>query len=177
MLDGIVFFGGMLVLAGNEAGLDALVAEVPPNPAREPMRLVNHGPFHTPLMRGSSERAFQLPSDWLRGPDRPMIDGRGHIWRPHASSPQSLRDYTFGTQILEPYLFTRALQVAVREYAPDRIILLGPGDTLGGAIAQSLIAINWRGLSSKSDFQDLQASDPYLIAMGREDQRGLAVAS
>jgi len=103
-----------------------------------------------------------------------MIDGRGHIWRPHASDPEALRRYTFGTQILEPYDFTRAVQVAVREYAPDRIILLGPGETLGGAIAQALIAIEWRGLSSKRDFQEMQASaEPVLLTMGREDQRGL----
>ena len=102
-----------------------------------------------------------------------MIDGRGHIWRPLASNAEALRRYTFGTQILETYDFTRAVQVAVREYAPDRIILLGPGDTLGGAIAQALIAIEWRGLRSKRDFQEMQASaDPVLLAMGREDQRG-----
>ena len=61
----------------------------------------------------------------------------------------------------------------MKEYAPDRIILLGPGDTLGGAIAQALIAIDWRGLGSKADFQAMQAADPFLLAMGREDQRAL----
>jgi malonyl CoA-acyl carrier protein transacylase len=166
--------GGMLVLAGNEQGLTALLAEAPPTPAREPLRLVNHGPFHTPLMQGSSDRAFKLPPEWIRSPSIPMTDGRGHIWRPFATDPKALRQYTFGTQILETYHFTRAVQVAVREHAPDRIILLGPGDTLGGAIAQALIAIEWQGLRSKRDFQELQASSPYLLAMGREDQRALA---
>jgi [acyl-carrier-protein] S-malonyltransferase len=165
--------GGMLVFAGTDAGLDALVAQAPPMPGREPLRLVNHGPFHSPLMQGSSDRAFGLPADWIGSPGLPMIDGRGHIWRPHASNAEALRRYTFGTQILETYDFTRAVQIAVREYAPDRIILLGPGDTLGGAIAQALIAIEWRGLRSKGDFQEMQASaDPVLLAMGREDQRG-----
>jgi len=70
-----------------------------------------------------------------------MVDGRGQIWRPHASAPGALHHYTFVTQILETYDFTHGLQVAVKEYAPDRIILLGPGDTLGGAIAQALIGI------------------------------------
>ncbi|HMG46404.1 MAG TPA: ACP S-malonyltransferase [Allosphingosinicella sp.] len=166
--------GGMIVFAGNEAGLAALLAEAPSTPAREPLRLVNHGPFHTPLMRGSSERALaDLPDGWFAAPDRPMIDGRGHIWRPFASNPEALRRYTFATQILETYDFTRAVQVAVREHAPDRIILLGPGDTLGGAIAQALISIEWRGLRSKADFQELQATAPFLLAMGREDQRAL----
>jgi malonyl CoA-acyl carrier protein transacylase len=166
--------GGMLVVAGNEQGLEALLEEALPTPARAPLRLVNHGPFHTPLMQGSSDRAFKLPAEWLRAPAIPMIDGRGHIWRPHASNAEALRHYTFATQILEAYDFTRAVQVAVREYAPDRIILLGPGDTLGGAIAQALIAIEWRGLRSKADFHEMQASAPLLLAMGREDQRALA---
>jgi malonyl CoA-acyl carrier protein transacylase len=170
--------GGMIVFAGNEAGLAALIAEAPAGPGREPLRLVNHGPFHTPLMRGSSERALaSLPTAWFGSPDVPMIDGRGRIWRPHAVAPETLRQYTFATQILEPYDFTRAVQVAVKEYAPDRIVLLGPGDTLGGAIAQALIAIGWQGMRSKQDFQAVQASDaPLLLSMGREDQRALVVA-
>jgi malonyl CoA-acyl carrier protein transacylase len=169
--------GGMLVVAGNEVGLAALLAEAPPTPAREPLRLVNHGPFHTPLMQGSSDRAMaQLPADWFAGPETPMIDGRGHVWRPLASNPEALRRYTFVAQILETYHFTRAVQVAVREHAPDRIILLGPGDTLGGAIAQALIAIEWRGLRSKADFQEMQASAPMLLSMGREEQRTLVTA-
>jgi malonyl CoA-acyl carrier protein transacylase len=165
--------GGMLVFAGNDAGLDVLLAEAPKTPGREPMRLVNHGPFHSPLMQGSSDRArANLPADWFSGPEVPMVDGRGHVWRPFASNKQALHHYTFVTQILETYNFTRALQVAVREHAPDRIILLGPGDSLGGAIAQALIAIRWRGLSSKRDFQEMQASDaPILLSMGREEQR------
>ena len=114
----------------------------------------------------------QLPAAWFGSPQVPMIDGRGRIWRPFAVNAQDLWRYTFATQILETYDFTRALQVAVKEYAPDRIILLGPGDTLGGAIAQALIAIEWRGLKSKQDFQEAQAGDdPILLSMGREDQR------
>jgi malonyl CoA-acyl carrier protein transacylase len=166
--------GGMIVLAGNEAGLSALLAEAPPTPGREPLRLVNHGPFHSPLMRESSERALAgLPAAGFGSPEAPMIDGRGRIWRPFASPPEALWRYTFVTQILETYDFTRALQVAVREFAPDRIILLGPGDTLGGAIAQALIAIRWKGLGSKADFQEMQAATPFLLSMGREDQRAL----
>lgn len=166
--------GGMIVFAGNEAGLAALLAEAPPTPGRAPLRLVNHGPFHTPMMRGSSERAFAgLPADWFGSPAVPMVDGSGRIWRPFASPTETLWRYTFGTQILETYDFTRALQVAVREFAPDRIVLLGPGNTLGGAIAQALIAISWKGLSSKADFQAMQAESPFLLSMGREDQRTL----
>ena len=70
-------------------------AEAPPTPGREPMRLVNHGPFHTALMQGSSDRArAELPADWFGGPKAAMIDGRGHIWSPFATEPQALWHYT-----------------------------------------------------------------------------------
>jgi [acyl-carrier-protein] S-malonyltransferase len=48
---------------------------------------------------------------------------------------------------------------------------------LGGAVAQSLIAIDWRGLASKSDFTALQSDNPLVLALGREDQRNLALAA
>jgi [acyl-carrier-protein] S-malonyltransferase len=168
--------GGMVVLAGNETALDALMKEAPVGPGRFPMKLQNHGPFHTPLMTPASERALStLPVDWFAMPRLPLVDGRGHIWRPFATDREALWDYTLRTQVVEPYDFTRAVQVAVKEFAPDCLIILGPGDTMGGAVAQSLIDIRWRGLDSKAAFAALQASSPFVLAMGREDQRDLAI--
>ena len=165
---------GMLVFAGNEEGLAALLAEAPPTPGRDPLRLAGHGPFHTPLMFGSSDKArAELPVALFGRPDIPMVDGRGHIWRRFSSDPAEIWDYSFGHQILAPYDFALSVQVAVKEYAPDAIILPGPGDTLGGAIAQSLIGIGWQGMASKADFMARQASDPTLLSMGRPEQRGL----
>ena len=165
---------GMLVLAGNEEGLAALLAEVPQTPGRDPLRLAGHGPFHTPLMFGSSDKAkAELPTSLFGGPAIPMVDGRGHIWRRFSSDPDAIRDYTFGHQILAPYDFALSVQVAVKEFAPDVIILPGPGDTLGGAIAQSLIGIGWQGITSKTDFMARQAADPILLSMGRPEQRAL----
>ena len=165
---------GMLVIAGDEDGLAALLAEAPPTPGRDPMRLAGHGPFHTPLMVGSANKAkAELPASLFTGPAIPMIDGRGHVWRRFSSDPVELWDYTFDHQILAPYDFALSVQVAVKEYAPDVIILPGPGDTLGGAIAQSLIGMEWQGLSGKADFMARQASDPILLSMGRAEQRAL----
>ena len=163
---------GMLVLAGNEEGLAALLVEAPPTPGRDPLRLAGHGPFHTPLMFGSSDKAkAELPHSLFHRPGLPLVDGRGHIWRRHASDPAMLWDYSFGHQILAPYDFALSAQVAVKEYAPDVIILPGPGDTLGGAIAQSLIGIGWQDIASKADFAARQAADPVLLSMGRAEQR------
>ena len=112
------------------------------------------------------------PNELIEWPDSSSRRG-DCVGGPFAVNAQDLWRYTFATQILETYDFTRAIQVAMREYAPDRIILLGPGDTLGGAIVQALIAIEWRGLKSKQDFQELQASAPILLSMGRGDQRAM----
>ena len=163
---------GMLVLAGDEAGLAALLAEAPPTPGRDPLRLAGHGPFHTPLMFGSSDKAkTELPTSLFGRPALPLVDGRGQIWRRLSSELAALWAYSFGHQILAPYDFARSVQVAVREYAPDVIILPGPGDTLGGAIAQSLIGIGWQGITSKADFMARQAEEPVLLSMGRAEQR------
>ncbi|MBK6412244.1 ACP S-malonyltransferase [Sphingopyxis sp.] len=169
---------GMIVFAGNEAGLAALLAEAPPTPGRDPLRLAGHGPFHTPLMVGSSDKAkAELPPALFGAPAIPMVDGRGHIWRRFASDPAAIWDYSFGHQILAPYDFACSVQVAVKEYAPDVVILPGPGDTLGGAIAQSLIGVGWQGIASKADFAARQAVDPVLLAMGRAEQRRIVTGT
>ena len=62
---------------------------------------------------------------------------------------------------------------AAREFAPDYFIIPGPGTTLGGAVAQSLILANWRGMASKVDFQRLQAESPLLVSMALPEQRAL----
>ncbi|WP_295635890.1 ACP S-malonyltransferase [Novosphingobium sp.] len=167
--------GGMLVVAGEAQALAALEAALPPLP-RPPLHLAGNGPFHTPLM-GPSTRAArsELPQAWFGNPALPLIDGRGAIVRPFTSTSAALWDYTFGAQILETYDFTAALTVAIREFAPERIVLLGPGETLGGAIGQVLVGLRWEGIDSKAAFMARQAGDPILLAMGRADQRALTV--
>ena len=167
--------GGMLVLAGDAAGLSAFEAAVPQVEDRFPMRLANHAAFHTPMMAPVAEAGrARLEGLAFSQPARPLIDGRGHIWWPHATALPDLWDYTLRHQVTEPYDFTHAITVAAREFAPDLFIVTGPGTTLGGAIAQSLILAGWRGMASKDDFTDLQDRAPLLLAMGRDDQRALA---
>ena len=167
--------GGMLVLAGNEQGLAAISARLPVID-RFPMTLANHAAFHTDLQRPVSERGLaELRAELFRKPTVPMIDGRGHIWQYATTDPRALQAYTLGAQVTQTYDFTRAIQTSVREFAPEKIIILGPGTTLGGAVAQSLIGINWQGLSSKKEFLERQESDPIILSMGRDDQRLLVV--
>ena len=93
------------------------------------------------------------------------------IWWPGSSDAGSLRDYTLGHQITQTYDFTRAITIAAREFAPDIFIVTGPGSTLGGAVAQSLILARWRGMGDKTSFQDRQARTPILVSMGLKRQR------
>lgn len=169
--------GGMLVLAGDEAGLSAFQAAVPVVQERFPMRLSNHAAFHSHLqVPVAKDGRSHLPASLFGQPSLPMIDGRGAIWWPGAVDQEELWDYTLGHQVTETYDFTHAIRVAAREFAPDLFIVPGPGTTLGGAVAQSLIQANWLGLASKADFQARQAEKPLLVAMGMEEQRPLVAS-
>ena len=170
--------GGMLVLAGDAAGLAAFEGAVEPLQQRFPMRLGNHAAFHTHLQEPvAAQGRAALSSDLFGQPDLPLIDGRGAIWWPGASDTRALYDYTLGHQVIEPYDFTRAITVAAREFAPDLFVIVGPGTTLGGAVAQSLIIANWRGMGSKADFQAIQQDRGLLASMGLAQQRALVTAA
>lgn len=178
-IDGLyvsIHLGGMLVFAGTDEALRLLEDRLEPTQGRFPMRLANHGAFHSPLQNPVSEKGKDaLPVSLFSQPDIPLIDGRGHVWWPQACDLQALHDYTLGEQVTTPYDFTRAVQNGIREFAPDAIIVLGPGTTLGGAVAQSMIGVAWDDLYSKNDFIARQKNDPYLLAMGLEVQRALTV--
>jgi [acyl-carrier-protein] S-malonyltransferase len=143
-----------------------------PKDDRFPMKLNYHAAFHSPLLDHIVPLAHAAnPVGDFGGGAIPAIDGQGRIWAPKAFDPATIYDYTLGAQINRTYDFTRAVQVAAREYCPDRMVVLGPGTTLGAPVAQALIAAGWRGLSGKADFQARQAADPLLISMGMDDQR------
>ena len=166
--------GGMLVFAGNEAGLNALESELERVDDQYPMRLNNHAAFHSDLMEEVAQLGQgALPTGLFQQPTIPLVDGRGGIWYPGACDADLLRDYTLGYQVTETYEFSRAIEVAVREFAPDCLIVTGPGNTLGGSVAQCLVDMEWQGLSGKEGFLSRQALNPLLLSMGLDDQRAL----
>lgn len=166
--------GGMLVIAGTEPGLTAFEAAVPRVQDMFPMRLPNHAAFHTPLQAPVAAKGrAQLPAEFFQDPNVPMVDGRGAIWHPKSTDADALRTYTLDHQVVAPYDFTAAIRVAAREFMPDMFIVLGPGTTLGGATAQSLISAGAYGLHDKASFQAMQATEPKVISMGIDAQRNL----
>jgi len=167
--------GGMLVFAGNQAALKILQSELEPL-SPYPMRLSGHGAFHSPIMQAICAQArSDLDANLFSQIDTPLIDGRGNNWQPWATDPAELWDYTLGEQITKTYNFTLAVQNSVKEFSPEALIILGPGNSLGAVTAQALIDINWQGLHSKQDFSNRQARDPFILSMGLEEQRSLCI--
>ena len=167
-----ILLGGYMVFGGNEPALKALSQHLPELENRYPMRLFNHAAFHTPLMADIATKGQQQLGEHLfSAPDIPLIDGEGRIWQPHSTHVPELYDYTLGTQVRETYNFGKAIEVSIKEFAPDALIITGPGATLGGAVAQTLIAHNWYDLTDKASFVERQKSNPVILAMGMEAQR------
>lgn len=167
-----IHLGGMIVFAGEAAALSAAERRLPPLDGRFPLRLTNHAGFHSPLQAVVAKRArLRLGPELFAQPAVPLVDGRGHVWLPGATDVRALHDYTFGHQVVAPYDFSAAVIAGVREFAPDVIVVLGPGQTLGGAVAQALIAARWKGIASKQDFLAMQAETPVVLSMGMDQFR------
>lgn len=168
-----IVYGGYAVIAGSEQAVKAAMAALPPCDERFPLLLAGHAAFHTAFMQAASDKAQALwPVAQFNQPQLPLIDGRGQIWPNFGSDLAALQRYTLQHQVCQTYDFSKALQVAVKEFAPEHIILPGPGASLGGAVAQSLIEINWQGLRSKQDFIAAQQSElPYILSMAIAEQR------
>jgi malonyl CoA-acyl carrier protein transacylase len=167
-----IHLGGYAVLAGTPEGVSRLLKELPPvklGTTSYPFRLAQHGPYHTPLASSVAARAReQLARLDFRAPSLTLVDGRGRCFTPHSTDVAALRAYTLGAQIDTPYDFTASVRVATLEFAPERLVLPGPGNTLGGVSAQVLIALAWRGLASRADFERIQSSDaPVLESLRR----------
>jgi [acyl-carrier-protein] S-malonyltransferase len=131
--------------------------------------LMQHGPYHTPLVSDVAEKArASLAALEFRAPDVTLIDGRGVRFTPWSSDLEELRAYTLGAQVTEPYDFSLSVRVALREHAPEQLVCPGPGNTLGGVCAQIAIAEGWREIRSKADFTRVQESEaPLLVSMRR----------
>jgi|TARA_R110001583_G_scaffold22116_8_gene83212 malonyl CoA-acyl carrier protein transacylase len=173
-----IYLGGYRVLAGDNAGLKLAGHLLHHIDDKYPMRLYNHGAFHSPLLGDIATKAKTiLSSNLFARPKVPMIDGEGNIWTQHSTDPIKLYDYTLTHQVITPYNFSLAIEVGIKEFAPDKVIILGPGNTLGGPVAQSIIDVQGFGWRDKADFISAQEIKPKILAMGHKAQRKLAINS
>jgi len=168
-----IYLGGYIVIGADQEALNTLLKRLPKKD-NYPFQLPYHAAFHTPLLQSISKEAKEIFSkDTFLKPQTPIIDGRGYIWSPWSTNETDLWNYTFDHQVCNTYDFTKSLTVSIKEFSPDKIVLLGPGNTLGGAIGQILCKLKWKNIASKKDFVSLQKENPFLISMGIPDQREL----
>ena len=170
-----IYLGGYIVIGGKQKALDLLIKGLP-SEDKYPFQIPYHSAFHTPLLdhiRPLAESSFKNIS--FDKPTIPLVDGRGRIWTPWSTSVDELYDYTLNYQVTKTYNFSSSLIVALKEFSPDNVILLGPGNSLGGPVAQVLIDHSWNDLNSREAFIESQKKDPFLISMGMPEQRDMVL--
>jgi malonyl CoA-acyl carrier protein transacylase len=168
--------GGYAVLGGDRPGVKALLEALPPQKRGDrtfPTQLPMHSAFHTSLMNETSDKALQALDDLnYRRPDVPLIDGRGVVHRPHTASLSALREYTLGHQVTRPFDYTTAVESALTHCAPDVVVLLGPGNSLGGPTAQVVVSKHWFGVGQRQDLRSTTPEQTHrLLSFGVAKQR------
>ena len=164
--------GAFAVIGGTRAAIDRVASHLPEVTAGGrsfPLRLAGDDAWHTPLRARSAETAAERLGSlaWER-PNVTLVDGRGFRFTPWSTDPEALAELTLSGQADAPYDFARGFRVALREYAPDVVMLPGPGASLGAACAQLIVAEGYRGLRSRAEFEAAQtASNPILLSMRR----------
>ena len=164
--------GSFSVVGGTASGVESVREALPPvtvGGRTYPLRLGSGDGWHTPLRSGAATSAAEELADlaWER-PNVTLIDGHGARFTPWSTDPSLLARATLHDHADAPYDFARALRVALREYAPDVVLLPGPGSTLGAPCAQIIVAEGYRGVRSRAEFEAVQAGpSPILLSMRR----------
>jgi hypothetical protein len=156
--------GAFGIVAGEQATIDRLLATLRPVQVadrRYPRRVASAGHARVaPLPPSVAEHLRAL--EW-RPPQITLIDGRGARHTPWSADPADLRDYTLTTMPAEAFGFASALRVALREYAPDVVLLLGPGRSPASAVAQLVVAEGYHGLRTRAAYEADQRSATPLV--------------
>lgn len=164
--------GSFSVIAGTTGAVDRVSAALPPvtmGGRSYPLRLASAEAWHTPLRaRSAAGAAARLGALGWERPKVTIIDGRGVRFTPLSTDPARLAEHSLVGHAEAPYDFARAFRVALREYAPDVVLLPGPGATLGTACAQLIVAEGYRGIRSRTELEAVQAGpSPLLLSMRR----------
>ena len=164
--------GAFSILSGTVDGIAGVATELPAveiGSRRFPFRPAMQEAWHLPLRAASAARASELLADltWS-APNVTLVDGRGVRFTPWSTDPSELADHTIREQPITTYDFARSLRVALREYAPDVILLPGPGASLGEVCAQLIVAEGYRGIRTRAELEEAQSGPtPILLSMRR----------
>jgi hypothetical protein len=164
--------GAFTVVGGTRAALDRIAERLEPievGGRSYPLRVPTGEGWHTPLRREAGAAAAEplAALTWDR-PNVTLVDGRGMRFTPWSTDPADLAAHTLRDQPSTTYDFARGLRVALRDYAPDVVLLPGPGASLGAACAQVIVAEGYRGIRSRDEFETAQSgASPILLSMRR----------
>lgn len=164
--------GSFSVVAGTADAIGRIGDALPPvnvGGRSYPLRLSAADAWHTPLRSAAASAAAERIGAlaWDR-PNVTLVDGRATRFTPWSTDPAELAARSLVSHAEAPYDFARAFRVALREYAPEVILLPGPGASLGAACAQLIVAEGYRGIRSRTEFEAVQASPaPILLSMRR----------
>lgn len=168
----VLDLGAYALLGGPGDALDELASELEPvtvGGRSYPLRLPIGDGWHTPL-RADEARAVAADLAGLTWstPSVTLVDGTGRRHTPWSADPDELRRYTLEDFPTARHDTATAIRVALREHAPDVVLLPGPGGSLGAACAHLVVAEGYRGIRSRDDFEQVQRSDaPILLSMRR----------
>jgi hypothetical protein len=167
-----VDLGAFALIGGSGGAVDARAARL--EPARVagrtyPLRLPIGDGWHTPL-RADDARAAAADLAGLTWsvPSVTLVDGTGRRHTPWSADPAELARVTLDEHPVTRHDTATAVRVALREHAPDVLLLPGPGGSLGAACAHLVVAEGYRGIRSRDDFEHAQRSEaPILLSMRR----------
>lgn len=164
--------GAYGVVGGAVEAIDRVAAALPPvtvGGRPYPLRLPTGDGWHTPLRAADAGAAAAQLAElaWAR-PSVTLVDGRGVRFSPWSTDPEELARYTLTEQPVTRFDTAAAVRVALREHAPEVVLLPGPGSSLGAAAAHMIVAEGYRGIRSRADFEAAQRSEtPILLSMRR----------
>lgn len=161
--------GAYAVLDGSPSGIEALVAALPVVRAGDrhyPLRLPSRATLPRPLAAGASDRLRDEVGDiaWQM-PTVTVIDGRGVRHTPWSADPAGLRDYTLRARLAETDDVATAIRVALRELAPDVIVVAGRGGILSAVCGQLVVAEGYHAVRSRHSFLEMQRRRPIVLSM------------
>lgn len=164
--------GAFVTVSAPLSSLGAVAGELPPAEVgnrRYPLRAGAQEAWHTPLRdRSAADAAVRLSDLVWNAPNVTLVDGRGVRFTPYATDPAELGRHTLREQPAMTYDYAIGLRVALRDYAPDVVLLPGPGSSLGEVSAQAIVREGYRGIRSRAELKASQAGPaPVLLSMRR----------
>lgn len=129
-------------------------------------QLIEDGNSPMSLPRVKAERKHEILSPKnFHPPTYPLIDERGYIWKSYSTDSEKLGQYTLHLPTNKTPNLTKSILVALKEYNPDHLMILGDNTSLSKMIESILIQLHWRGIRDENQFLCLQNKNPFLLSI------------